>query len=401
MTRELVSARLAGAMDVGEGLRAYLFEQPDGSQTVAYWSASPMDTRPGGSMCIKEDFAKELSIPVANGTYRLSDLCGTRSTVAVTNGVLTLASTRFPSYVAGLHGLKAATPPFPTGKVKPYVPAADEDLAVILRVDLNTNDFEIASQKTRAILKGDTGRLRVQVWNMGDCAKTGFVKVEGGTLQGLPAEITLGPRGTPPATFDCTFVPDAGADFVRPITLTGVFGGKRSSRLSMPVRLEKQFLASCERVPIACNDPKDWERNTSAQSFSATWDEAEKAMRFDVAWTKPADRWFYPVYKLKLPQESFAGAQLIEFEVKSAQDKVENDFSTQNLMLLYGGKHPDRFISYQAPLGSWEKRYVELADNDWLADVTSFRLGANPKGTKCTFWVRNITILRRRASGAR
>ena len=236
---------------------------------------------------------------------------------------------------------------------------------------------------------------------MGDCAKTGFVKVEGGTLQGLPAEITLGPRGTPPASFDCTFVPDAGADFVRPITLTGVFGGKRSSRLSMPVRLEKQFLASCERVPIACNDPKDWERNTSAQSFSATWDEAEKAMRFDVAWTKPADRWFYPVYKLKLPQESFAGAQLIEFEVKSAQDKVENDFSTQNLMLLYGGKHPDRFISYQSPLGSWEKRYVELADNDWLAAVTSFRLGANPKGTKCTFWVRNITILRRRASGAR
>ena len=83
----------------------------------------------------------------------------------------------------------------------------------------------------------------------------------------------------------------------------------------------KQFLASCERVPIACNDPKDWERNTSAQSFSATWDEAEKAMRFDVAWTKPADRWFYPVYKLKLPQESFAGAQLIEFEVKSAQPR--------------------------------------------------------------------------------
>ena len=347
-------------------------------------------------MHIKEDFAKELSIPVANGTYRLSDLCGTRSTVAVTNGVLTLASTRFPSYVAGLHGLKAATPPFPTGKVKPYVPAADEDLAVILRVDLNTNDFEIASQKTRAILKGDTGRLRVQVWNMGDCAKTGFVKVEGGTLQGLPAEITLGPRGTPPATFDCTFVPDAGTDFVRPVLLTGVFGGKRSSRLAMSVRLEKQFLASCERVPLACNDPKDWERNTSAQSFSATWDEAEKAVRFDVAWTKPADRWFYPVYKLKLPQESFAGAQLIEFEVKSAQDKVENDFATQNLMLLYGGKHPDRFISYQAPLGSWEKRYVELADNDRLADVTSFRLGANPKGTQCTFWIRNLTVLRRK-----
>ena len=351
-------------------------------------------------MRIGEDFAKELSIPVANGTYRLSDLCGTRSIVAVTNGVLTLAATRFPAYVAGLHGLKAAMPPFPTGKVKPYVPAADEDLAVILRVDLNTNDFEIASQKTRAILKGDTGRLRVQVWNMGDCAKTGFVKVEGGTLQGLPAEITLGPRGTPPATFDCTFVPAPGCDFYQKLALTGLFNGKRSSRLYLPVRLEKQFLATCTTTTLDWKDPKNWARNTSAQKYSATWDEAEQAMRFDFTWTDPhTDRWFYPVYKLKLPEESFAGAQLFQFEVKSAQNKVENDFQTQNLMLLFGGKaQSSLFIPYAAPLGAWEKRYVELADVESLDAVHSFRLGANPKGTKCTFWVRNITILRRRAS---
>jgi len=397
MTRELVSARLAGEMSVGDGLRAYLFEQPDGSQTVVYWSVSPLDTTSSsGIVYPTPDFAKELTINVANGTYRLSDLCGTRSTIAVTNGVLALASTRFPSYVAGLHGLKAQKPPFPTGKVKPYVPAADEDLTVILRVDPNTNDFAVGSQKTRAILKGDTGRLRLQVWNMGDSAKTGRVVVEGASLTGLPSEITLGPRGTPPATFDCTFVPSAGCDFVQQVVLSGLFGGKRSSRLVMPVRPEKQFLASCERVPLAWQNPKDWERNTSAQSFSVTWDETEKAVRFDVAWTKPADRWFYPVYKLKLPQESFAGAQLIEFEVKSAQDKVENDFSTQKLMLLYGGKHPSRFLPFDAPLGSWEKRYVELSAGDWPADVTGFRLGANPRGMQCTFWLRNLKILRRR-----
>ena len=396
MTRELVSARLAGEMSVGGGLRAYLFEQPDGSQTVAFWSVSPMDTQPGGTVRPVPDFARELAIPVANGDYRLSDLCGTRSTVTVTNGVLTLESTRFPAYVAGLHGLTAQRPPHPTGKVKPYVPAADEDLTVILRVDLNTNDFEIASQKTRAVLKGDAGRLRVQVWNMGDAAKTGRVEVAGAALAGLPDAITLGPRGTPPATFDCTFAPDASGDFFRQLVIVGVFNGKRSSRVSIPVRLEKQFLASCVSVPLAWQDPKDWARNTSAQKFSAAWDEAEKAVRFDVAWTKPADRWFYPVYKLKLPQESMAGAQLVVFEVKSAQDKVENDFAAQNLMLLYGGKKPDRFLSYQAPLGSWEKRYVELSDEDAPADVTAFRLGANPKGTRCTFWIRNLTILRRR-----
>ena len=121
-------------------------------------------------------------------------------------------------------------------------------------------------------------------------------------------------------------------------------------------------------------------------------------MRFDLAWTNPhTDRWFYPVYRLKLPEESLAGAQLFQFEVKSAQNKVENDFRHQNLMLLFGNKtRPDLFINYAAPLGAWEKRYVELVDVDSLGDVYAFRLGANPKGTQCTFWIRNLTILRRR-----
>ena len=76
---------------------------------------------------------------------------------------------------------------------------------------------------------------------------------------------------------------------------------------------------------------------------------------------------------------------------------MENDFQTQNLMLLFGRKtRSDLFLPYAAPLGAWEKRYVELVDVSSLGDVHSFRLGANPKGTQCTFWIRNLTILRRR-----
>ena len=235
------------------------------------------------------------------------------------------------------------------------------------------------------------------MWNLGDAAKTGCVEVAGGTFEGLPGTIALGPRGTPPATFDCTFVPTPGSDFYQKLVLAGLFNGKRSSRLYLPVRLEKQFLATCTTQALDWKDPKNWARNTSAQKYSATWDEAEQAMRFDFTWNDPhTDRWFYPVYKLKLPEESFAGAQLFQFEVKSAQNKVENDFATQNLMLLFGKTRSDLFIPYAAPLGTWEKRFVELADVESLAEATAFRLGANPKGTKCTFWIRNLMILRRR-----
>ena len=105
------------------------------------------------------------------------------------------------------------------------------------------------------------------------------------------------------------------------------------------------------------------------------------------------DRWFYPIYRLNLPKESLTGAALIQFEVKSAQDKVENDFATQNLNLRFKDG-TSRLISYQAPIDAWEKRYVELTDVDALSDVTDFRLGANPKGTRCAFWIRNLAILK-------
>ncbi|MBQ7235262.1 MAG: hypothetical protein IJS36_07625 [Kiritimatiellae bacterium] len=49
-----------------------------------------------------------------------------------------------------------------------------------------------------------------------------------------------------------------------------------------------------------------------------------------------------------------------------------------------------------APLDSWETRRVHLPRDCSLADVTSIRLGANPKGGRCTFWVRNLAVLRRK-----
>ncbi len=416
MVREVGAAKLEGELRVGEGLRAYLFAQPDGTQTVAFWSVSPVDTVSSGPVPATPDFARELVLhPAApvdekdeshrgaeaqnESIYRLSDMCGhVTNVVAAADGSLALPATRFPSYISDLHGLVADVPPYPTGKVMPYEPVANEDLTVIIRVDLNAKDFEIGNQKTLATLKGDTGRLRVQVWNMGDTVKTGCVEVTGAKLEGLPETIALGPRGTPPAAFDCVLSP-SGDSADGELVLTGLFGGRRSSRLDMRVRFEKRFMDACAATPIDWRNPEDWARNDSAQSFRASWDEAEQAVRFDVAWTDlHADRWFYPVYTLKLPQESLAGAVAIRFEVKCAQNKMENDFKTQNLMLLRADKSKPAipYIPFNAPVGDWEKRYAEFSHVRDLADVTAFRLGANPWGTQCTFWIRNLEILRRK-----
>lgn len=393
IARELVRARLEGEVKLGEKFKGYLFAQPDGSQTLAFWSVSPVDTA-HGNVAARPDFAAELALPVPPGAYTLTDLCGQRTTIS--NNIV--SATRFTSYLSGLHGLKADVKPFPRGRPTPYTPAADEDLSVVIRADLDKNDFSLAGRKSVAELHADTGRLRVQIWNLSSVAKHGSLSVSGGMLAGLPADIALPPLGK--TEFNCVFTPGTRNTFVKDLVLSGTFDGRRTSRLSIAIRDEKALLASCRLVELSrWRDPAAWKRNTSAQQYNAAWDEAEQALRFDIAWTRPEDRWFYPIYELNLPEEAMDDALMFEFQVKSAQDKVENDFNCQNLMLVYrDGKTPDKFLPYAAPLGAWETRRVELSSGrpgESAGAVKAIRLGANPRGMKCTYWVRGLRLLKK------
>ena len=397
MTRELVSARLDGEINVGDGLRAYLFSQPGGCQTVAFWSESQVDTAADGPVPPEPDFARALRLAAPDGAYRLSDICGACSTATAAGGTLVLEATRYPTYVSGPLGLVADIPALPRGSPMPYVPAADEDLSVVVRAEFDRDDFEIANQKTLAVMKGDEGRVRVIVWNLGETSKTGIVEAAGARLRGLPdAPVSLGPRGSGPVAFDCVLSSADGDPGEGALVLAGVFNGRRSSRLYAPYLLEKRYFASLERHPLKWRDLGRWKRNTTAQEYRVSWDENENAVRFDVAWTdRHTDRWFYPIYELALPEESLAGARMVEFEVKSAMDKVENDYTFTNFMFVYGGKaREDGVRPYPAPIGEWERRRVKLGDGDASGDVTAFRIGGNPKGRRLTFWVRDVSILK-------
>ena len=252
--------------------------------------------------------------------------------------------------------------------------------------------FGISGGKTLAVLNGDEGRFRLQVWNFSDTAKTGTVSAAGASVAGLPEDpFPLAPGAC--ATFDCTLAP--GAEDAGDLVLGASFDGRHATPSIVPVFFAKRFLASCERLPIALDDPSRWERNTSAEQFSASFDEAEGALRFDASWSiSGTDRWFYPVRTLDLPAESLAGATRIAFEVKSAQDKVENDFRTSKLMLVDDGAGTDLYLDYEAPADSWEQRFVDLPPDADLSGITSIRLGANPSGHRCTLWVRNLEILK-------
>ena len=445
IAHELGDAALAGALDIGKGLRAYLFDHPDGTQTVAFWSESPIDTAASGQMVVRPepDYAMTAELRVGDGPdgshgrrFRLVDLCGAVSEIeAKPDGTLQLPATRFPAYLSGLRGLRAdistqrrrdaetgglesaspmpesngeavSRPPSGSGGQEPASP-------IVLRVDLAPGDFEVSNNKTMAVAKGGAPRLRVQVWNLSDTTKAGRVEAEGATLEGLPEEpVEIAPFGK--AEFDCALKIPArgGAQETADATATLVLrfrcdDGLLSSRLAMSVFFEDLFLASCEAVPLDWKDPAAWIRNDSAADYSVVWDEAEQAIRFDVSWKNPGvGRWFYPVLPLRPGGDvaggergdcPLAGAQRVTFEVKTAQDKMENDFGGRcYLMLVRGekGGSPAEWLQYPSPIGTWERRYVELSTVKDLQEVDAIRLGANPRGMRLTFWVRGIAALK-------
>ena len=162
----------------------------------------------------------------------------------------------------------------------------------------------------------------------------------------------------------------------------------------MPMLLPERLFGKCAATPLDWRDPAGWKRNDSAKTCGIAWDEAEKAIRFDLEWTNPnTDRWFYPAYALRRPAESLGGAVAIQFEVKSVQDKVENDYN-YTLMMLEEQGQGERHLGYSPPTESWERRVILLDPSDPLGGVEALRIGGNPRGMKCSFWVRNIEILK-------
>ena len=57
-------------------------------------------------------------------------------------------------------------------------------------------------------------------------------------------------------------------------------------------------------------------------------------MRFEAKWDGSKGAWFFPIHMFG-GGESFKGAKYVEFEVKSWQDKVENDMILTTVMCLY------------------------------------------------------------------
>lgn len=391
LTHALGDATLLGEMKMPSGLRAFLYRLPDGSQTIAFWSVSNLETNPGPTVRIDTDRAHPVSFATGCGEFLLTDVMGTPKAVRAETDRLDLTATRFPQYLSGLKGFKADVAPMKSGRLGSYTPRADEDLTVVLRPLIVREDFGITGGKCVAELCKEKGAFDLEIWNFSDREKRGRVAVSNGTLEGVPDEIVLPPWGK--ADVRVTYVPPEGDALNFRFDFTGTFDGKSISKVRIPVFHRWRFFRACEVVPMPqLERPEAWTRNDSGNKYEAVFDEKEKTVRFDVEWDGSRGAWFFPVHTFA-DGESFEGAKYVEFEVKSWQDKVENDMILTTVMCLY----PDGKVKespYDRPGFEWERRRVKLPDD---ADkAVAFRVGGLPQGHQLKYWIRNFRILKTR-----
>ena len=407
VSSELGDAELLGEKQIGKGIRAFVFRKPDATHTLAFWSVSNLERPAAPPISARSENLCRFTLDAPEGTYRLVDMMGTPSSVMAKDGKLALESSRYPQYLSGLGDMAVDVPATDIGKIASYEPSADEDLTVVIRPETNPEDFSITGRKCIAELEKQEGRMRIEVWNLSGEAKKGTLTASVsrlaygtnlGATRGRDAlvasaigDIELAPWGK--AEVDAIHVPPEKETRYN-LDIAGIFNGKRATRVRIPMVNVPKILAECESIPLpALNDPAAWKRNDSGSKYSCVYDKAEKAVRFDVEWDRSSGVWFFPVHEFS-PDESFTGGRYLEFEVKSRQDKVENDMGHVEVMCLYKDRRPVKKAPFKAQGFEWEKRRVLLPED--AGEMRGFRVGGLPRGRKLTYWIRNFRLIKAR-----
>jgi len=236
---------------------------------------------------------------------------------------------------------------------------------------------------------GSDGRIRVEAWNFSNIAKTVRLQANGAGLKPEKEAIEVAPWGR--AECQARVYPPAGNEFESVFELTGVLGDRQTSVVRIPMLFRARFLSGCKETRMTSVDsPGAWIRNTSADTYAVCYDKEEGGLRFDVSWPMSATvgRWFFPIHELKRG-ETLKGAKFMAFDVKTSQDKVENDVG-EALLMLVRKDGSSRYLPYGHPTFNWETRYVRLPADEW----TAFRVGVTPQGRRLSFWIRNVRLLR-------
>ena len=180
LTDQLGNAECLGEADFGPKIRAFVYAMPDGSQMLAFWSKSELDTKAESSddgYSVKKLYTETFSVP-AHKDAELINIFGTAVKVPRKNGKLELTATRYPAYLRGLAGISVKRKPVQPGKTGVRENGIDRSL--VLRV-LGGKEFQLNAGRDLMILHADgkAHKLKMQLANFSGETKSGTVTLQG------------------------------------------------------------------------------------------------------------------------------------------------------------------------------------------------------------------------------
>lgn len=371
MVRNLKGLKIVGELERPvKGVRAFLYESGSGAQAVVHWAETSVDTVVGPFDVTKIGNPEiSFSLRVPDGPNR------------------SLVARRRPGYVHGLSGLSAVRPARPAGRVGAPPALAGIDRTLVLNARVNEDDFFITEQKGALERRGNGGRLAIDVWNFSDREKRVSLRCEGGTFAcDADALVTL-PGGK--ATFDGRLVAVSGGGLCAGLTVRAVGTDGISTKLHLPILNYDRWRMGCESVELDWRKVGNWRENTSATRHSVSFDEAEDAIKVDLAWESLRDHWCYPF--LAFDREKARGAEFLEFEIKATGDRVgegKKKYFAALAMVDRADGTKNEYLGYTPPGETWERRRVRIDAH--RPEVTSLRLGLNPAADHHVYWLRNL-----------
>ena len=380
LNRQLGQAQYRGEIAAPAGIRAFLFEQPDRRQTVAFWSCSELDTETRNTPELSTDDLKKrrFTLPATNGQYPIFDQFGTPMAATAQNGQLELEASRVIAYANNLTGLN---PAHASPRIAP--PGArnsSRDKTLVLKTVLSPDFILSAGKSTVDFTTATLARFKLEIVNFSAVEKTGMLIVKGAKVNHLPAQVTVPPwgRSVLELTMDIPVAPEGKIEF------GGVFNGREITRLTM--HFFKLGAALYSTTLTRSNDPGVWSKNTSGQ-MAISYDNAEKAIKVDVDFGKETNCWAYPSFNLQLPQEAMTGVVGIEFEIKLNTDPKN---ALYPLVYFFGANQYTVQERYALPTRAWSTQKVIFENVKEPQRIQMLQIGLGSKGQPLSFSFRNI-----------
>ena len=381
---ELGNAKCLGEVDLGKEMRGFLYQQPDGSRTLAFWSISELDAVKEFLQAIPpfKDL-KEKSFEISGNSATVIDSFGTPHTYKGQNGKITVPSVRLTSYLRNAPEMKIKEPAAEQGIASPR--KREMDRSIVLRI-LPSSEYKLSTSRCSMFIseQAKDKSLVLQVANFSDKTKNVEITVDGCELPGFPAKVTVPPYSEKIAEIKTSA--DKLVSGKYDLVFKGTSDGFPISQLEFPFRVTGGKML--DSIPIAgTDDPKKWRANSTGK-MNITFDEPEQSLRFDAEFSKDVkDKWAYPIFRLPNGLKCSA----ISFDIKI---DLDGEKALRHILMLNTAKK-HRYIHFVPKNHQWVNVVFEFSGSGIdPKELKSFQIGLGVKSQNhITWYVRNIRIM--------